>query len=111
MAKFIKLNIGDKDYFLGFPTRLSVRRAEQHGLDITKIKGVLSIADNVFYTALLEKQPKMTAKEADGLIDLLMEEGKYDYNEIIAELTNEVTLFYKTQEGQKKYETFETVEM
>jgi hypothetical protein len=111
MSKYIKIEVKGKEYLLGFGTRASVKRAEKNGLDLFHSKGVLTDADNIIYTSMLDKQPEMTQEEADEIITDMIEEGEYDYTELTAALSEQISSFFDLKKKSKKGKKIEFVEM
>lgn len=101
MSKFIKIEVGDKEYSLGFPTRKDAVRAEFEGLDITNAGKVLSLSETLFYAGLLAKNPLMTREEAIEILEQYLTEGG-EIEEITQFLINEYTAFIKSPDGKKK---------
>lgn len=110
MSEFIKLEINKKTYLLGFPNRASIREAEKRGLKVQDYENTLSFADTLFYTSLLAKQPEITREEADKLIDELVEEDNYNYQDVVTELGKLYMGFYGNPEkAEKKHKKIEIV--
>lgn len=65
--------------------------------------------DKLFYTALLNKQPNITEKQAEEIQTKYIEEGG-DINEITKFLSEQLTSFFKSQNGEKT-KTFQEVEI
>lgn len=101
MSKLMKIEIGDKEYTLGYPTRKDAIKAEANGLDITNAGKILSLSEVLFYTGLLAKQPDITKKVSDELLERYLEEGG-ELEEITQFLINEYTAFIKSPDGKKK---------
>lgn len=100
--KAMKIEIEGKEYTLGFFTRTDAKRAESKGLEITKgEEKPLSFYDKLFWTGLLAKQPHITEKQAEDLIEKYMAEGG-DSEEIVKFLTEQLVSFFKSQNGSKK---------
>lgn len=101
MSKLIKIEIDNKEYLLGYPTRKDAIKAEANGLDITNAGKVLMLTEVLFYTGLLAKQPQITREEAIELLDKYLEEGG-EIEEVVQFLMNEYVAFTKSPEGKKK---------
>lgn len=101
MSRFLKIEIGEKEYSLGFPTRKDAMRAEMEGLDITNAGKILSLSETLFYAGLLARNPLMTREEANALLDQYLAEGG-ELEEITQFLINEYTAFIKSPAGKKK---------
>lgn len=100
--ELMKIEVGDKSYLLGFPTRTDALNAENNGLDIAGgINKVLTLTSKLFYTGLLAKQPNTTEEEAMDLLDAYVDEGG-DTEEITAFLANQITGFTKSPDGKTK---------
>ncbi len=101
MSKFMKIEVGDKEYSLGFPTRKDAVRAEIEGLDITNAGKVLSLSETLFYAGLLARNPLMTREEAIEILEQYLAEGG-EIEEITQFLISEYTAFIKSPDGKKK---------
>lgn len=101
MSRFMKIEVGDKEYSLGFPTRASAVKAEVEGLDITNAGKILSLTETLFYTGLLARNPLMTREEAIEILEKYAAEGG-ELEEITQFLINEYAAFIKSPDGKKK---------
>ncbi len=101
MSKFMKIEIGEKEYDLGFPTRKDAIRAEMEGLDVTNAGKILSLTEVLFYSGLLAKKPLMTREESNDLLEQYIAEGG-EIEEITQFLIKEYTAFIKSPDGKKK---------
>ena len=98
----MKIEVGDKEYTLGYPTRNDAKVAEQNGVDLINNGGkLITLNDKIFYTGLLANHPSMTEYEAINIMEKYKEEGG-DIDEIITFLTNEYMAFIKSPGGKKK---------
>ena len=97
----MKIEVGDKEYTLGYPTRKDAIKAEMNGLDITDAGKILSLTEILFYTGLLAKQPEITRDEAVELLEKYIVEGG-ETEEITQFLINEYVAFTKSPDGKKK---------
>lgn len=103
MSKLMKIEVGTKEYLLGYPTRKDAKIAEINGLDISEAGKVLLLTDTLFYTGLLAKQPEITREEAIELLEKYIAEGG-ETTEITQFLINEYVAFTKSPDGKKKKE-------
>lgn len=111
MSRVMKIEVGDKEYTLGFPTRKDAKRAEDRGLDLATNNGkVITVMDKVFYTGLLAKHPSMTEYEAEKLYEKYREEGG-DINEVIQFLVDEYLGFSKSPEANTVKKKAKIIEM
>jgi len=101
MSKLMKIEIENKEYILGYPTRKDAIKAEMNGLDVTEAGKILSLSETLFFTGLLAKQPDISRKKADELLDKYLEEGG-ELEEITQFLINEYSAFIKSPNGKKK---------
>ena len=100
MSKLMEIEVKDKKYLLGYPTRRDAIRAENAGLDIVNIK-LLSMQEVLFYSGLLAKQPDIERDEAFKLMETYQAEGG-DLEEITKFLTEQYVAFTKSPDGMKK---------
>ena len=100
MSKLLEIEVKGKTYLLGYPTRKDAVRAENAGLDVTNIK-ILSMTEVLFYSGLLAKQPTISRKEANEIMDNYLAEGG-DLEEITKFLTEQYVAFTKSPDGMKK---------
>ena len=102
MSKLIEIEVKDKKYILGFPTRRDALRAEEKGLDVVNDnKKVITLTSKLFYTGLLAKQPQITEEEAMELMQQYIDEGG-EIEEIIQFLTEQFVAFIQSPTGKKK---------
>lgn len=101
-SKLIEIEVKDKKYVLGYPTRRDAIIAENHGLDVIGDSGkILALSSKLFYTALLAKQPKITEEKASMIMeDYIDEDG--DIDEIIQFLSEQYMAFIKSPDGKTK---------
>jgi len=113
MANFIKITVKGKDYLLGYPNRRSVARCEEiTGLKLMKIEdNLISSGDKIFYGALLEKQPKTTQEEAYQIIEDLIDEDEYSYEDIYTMLVEEIIKKVGVKDTTKKHKALQIVKM
>lgn len=97
----MKIEVGEKEYTLGYPTRKDAKNAEINGLDITNAGKVLILTETLFYTGLLAKQPEITREEAEELLEKYIAEGG-EAEEITQFLISEYVAFTKSPDGKKK---------
>ena len=100
MSKLMEIEIKDKKFLLGYPTRKDAIKAENSGLDIVNIK-LLSMQEVLFYSGLLAKQPNIERDEALELMETYQAEGG-DLEEITKFLTEQYVAFTKSPDGKKK---------
>ncbi len=62
---------------------------------------MLTFIDKLFYTALLAKQPTITEKQAEEILNKYIEDGG-DINEISKFLSDQITSFFKSPDGASK---------
>lgn len=102
MSKIMKIDVGEKEYTLGYPTRKDAKIAEDKGLDLVNNGGkLITLNDKIFYTGLLAKHPSVTEYEAEKIMEqYVKEEG--DLDEVITFLTEQYMAFMKSPDGKKK---------
>lgn len=101
-SRLIEIEVKDKKYILGYPTRKDAIIAENCGLDVIGDNGkILTLSSKLFYTALLAKQPKITEEGASMIMQDYIDEGG-DIDEIIQFLTEQYVAFIKSPDGKKK---------
>lgn len=100
MSKLMKIDIENKEYILGYPTRKDAINAELNGLDITNAGKVLILTETLFYTGLLAKQPNINREEAVELLEKYIAEGG-ETEEITQFLLSEYMAFTKSPDGKK----------
>ena len=109
--KGIKVEVKGKEYVLGFQNRESVRRAEGLGVNILNPDKIATFSDNLFYAAMLDKQPKTTKPVCEDVIQGIIDEhGINYYNEVVLKLSELMRLFYGDQ-ADKRQKKIELVEM
>jgi len=102
MKELLEIEIGDKKYILGYPTRKDALTAELHGLDMLNAGGrILTLASKLFYTGLLAKQPKITEEQALDLMQQYIDEGG-EIDEITQFLAEQFVAFIKSPDGTAK---------
>lgn len=100
--KLLEIEVKDKTYLLGFPTRKDAIRAEEEGLDVINgTSKLLSFSTKLFYTALLAKQPLIKEDKAEEIMQDYIDEGG-DLEEIITFLSEQYVGFTKSQKKKKK---------
>lgn len=99
-SKLLKIEIGNKEYLLGYPTRKDAKNAEINGLDITDSGKIIILTETLFYTGLLAKQPNIKRKEAIELLEKYIDEGG-ETGEITKFLINEYVAFTKSPDVKK----------
>lgn len=101
-SKLAKIEVGDKELLLGFPTRRDALIAEQHGLDVINDGGkIVTLSSKLFATGLLAKQPEISDEEAMDIMQQYIDEGG-EIDEIIQFLTEQYMAFMKSPNGKKK---------
>lgn len=109
--KGIKVEVKGKEYILGFQNRASARRAEGLGVNILNPDKVATFSDNLFYAAILDKQPNTTKAVCEDIIQEIIDEyGVNYYNEVVVQLADYLRLFYGDQADKRK-KKIEIVEM
>lgn len=102
MNKVMVIEVGEKEYKLGFPNRMAIKKAEAKGMNIVEAsEKLVTSMDKIFYGGLLAYQPEMTESKANELLEQYIEEGG-DINEIIPFLTEQYWAFLKSPDGKKK---------
>lgn len=97
----MKIDVGGKEYTLGYPTRKDAVNAEINGLDITNAGKVISLTETLFYTGLLAKHPEITREESVELLEQYIAEGGAT-EDITQFLLSEYVAFTKSPNGKKK---------
>lgn len=100
-SRLIKIEVGNKEYVLGYPTRKDAVNAEINGLDITNAGKILSLTETLFYTGLLAKQSNITREESVELLEKYIAEGG-ETEEITQFLISEYMAFTKSPDGKNK---------
>ena len=113
MAFHISITVKGKDDLLGYPNRKSVVRCEDvTGLQLAKVAdSLVSSTDKIFYGALLEKQPNITEEEAYQIIEDLIDEDVYSYEEISTMLMEEIVKKVGVRDTTKKHKALQIVKM
>lgn len=102
MSKIMVIEVGEKEYKLGFPNRMAVKNAEAKGMSIVEGTDKLVTAmDKIFYGGLLAYQSEITEEEALEVLEAYLAEGG-DINEVIPFLTEQYMAFLKSPNGKKK---------
>ena len=110
-SKIMKIQVGDKEYKLGYPTRKDAKIAEANGVDLVNNGGkLITLNDKLFFTGLLANHPSMTEYEAIGIMEAYKQEGG-DVDEIIKFLTEEYMAFLKSPEEEKIKKKAKIIEM
>ena len=99
--KYAVIEVGEKEYKLGFPTRKDAKIAEEHGLTLNNLDKAITIQDIVFYTGLLSNHPSMTPYEAERIAEQYESEDG-DLEEIREFLVNQYKTFIQSPDGAKK---------
>lgn len=101
MAKFIKLELGEKVYYIGFSCRASVLKAEDEGfmetLEMVDKKPVLGSAKILQY-GLMEKHPGITLDECNEIMEEIAKYNIEHPNEVIrvGDITQHIMEAYYT---------------
>ena len=101
MAKFIKLELGEKSYLIGFSCRASVLKAEDAGfmetLETIDKKPVLGSA-KILYYGLMEKQPEITLDDCNNILEEIAQYNIEHPNEVIrvGDITQHIMEAYYT---------------
>lgn len=96
------IEIEGKEYKLGYPTRKSIKIAEQEGLDVINDMGkVVSMTDKLFYTGLLAFQENITEEQAEELLAKYIEE-EGNSEEILDFLSKQYMGFIKSPKAKKR---------
>ena len=111
MSRIMKIQVGDKEYKLGYPTRKDAKIAEANGVDIVNNGGkMITLNDKLFFTGLLANHPSTTEYEAIGIMEAYKKEGG-DINEVINFLTEEYMAFFYSSEEEKIKKRAKIIEM
>lgn len=98
----MKIEVGSKEYILGYPTRQDAKIAESKGVDLVNNGGkLITLNDKIFWTGLLAKHPSTTEYEAIKIMEKYKEE-EGDIDEVISFLTEQYLAFIKSPDGKKK---------
>ncbi len=96
------IEIENKEYKLGYPTRKDAVNAERHGLRLLQLENSpLAVTEQLFYTGLLANHPSMTEDEAERLLSKYIEEDG-DIGEINEFLIKQYSAFQQSPNGKKK---------
>lgn len=96
------IEIEDKEYKLGYPTRKDAVNAERHGLRLLQLENSpLTVSQQLFYTGLLANHPSITEEEAETLLAKYIEEGG-EVGEINGFLIKQYSAFQQSPNGKKK---------
>lgn len=111
MAKAKKIEVEGKEYILAFPNRKDAENAERLGfcLNLMETQPLIQM-DKLFHSALLAKQPRITAEMAIDIREKYQEEGG-DIGDINSFLIEQYMGFFKLQNGKKKTKKAETIEI
>ena len=97
------IEVGKKEYKLGFPNRKAIKEAEAKGMNI--IEGgdgkLVTAMDKIFYGGLLAYQPDITEEKATEILEQYISEDG-DVDEIMPFLTEQYMAFLKSPDGKKK---------
>lgn len=100
-SKLLEIEVKEKKYILGYPTRKDALIAERCGLDVVKDGGkILTLSSKLFYTGLIAKQPNITEEEALEIMEQYIDEGG-EIDEIVQFLTEQFVAFIKSPDGKK----------
>lgn len=101
MAKFIKLELNEKEYLIGFSCRASVLKAEDMGfmevLESIDKKPVIGSA-KILHFGLMEKQPDLTLDDCNNILEEIAKYNVEHPNEIIrvGDITQHILEAYYT---------------
>lgn len=99
--EMLEIEVGEKNYKLGFPTRNDAKIAEDNGLRILQLDNKpIEVTDKLFFTGLLAKQPSMTEKEAQNILEQYIKEGG-EIGEINTFLIKQYMAFQQSPNGKK----------
>lgn len=96
----MKIEVGENEYLLGFPTRKDAKIAEMKGLNLIETSQTLVLADKLFYTGMLAKQPKTTEEEAEKIEEQFIEEGGM-LEDVISFLSQQYLAFIQSPAPKK----------
>ena len=98
----LEIEIGEKTYKLGYPTRKDAKIAEDKGLRLLQIENKpIEVTEKLFYTGLLAKHPTTTEDEAEKLLNQYISEGG-EIGEINEFLIKQYSAFQQSPNGKKK---------
>ena len=96
------IEIEEKEYKLGYPTRKDAVNAEKSGLRLLQLENSpLLVSEQLFYTGLLANHPSTTPDEAGRLLGKYIEEGG-GVAEINEFLIKQYSAFQQSPNGKKK---------
>ena len=96
------IEIEEKEYKLGYPTRKDAINAENHGLRLLQLENSpLAVSEQLFYTGLLANHPSITSDEASRLLGKYIEEGG-EIGKINEFLIKQYSAFQQSPDGKKK---------
>lgn len=120
MARFMKLEVNNKEYLIGFSNRMSALKAEKQGLYNAIQNLETSPLDSYFKLlklGLMDKQPTITNDEVNEILEGITAnnddestEEAINFGDISKFLIEEYMAFLSTQ-GKKKTKKLEIVEM
>lgn len=111
MAKAKKIEVEGKEYILAFPTRKDAENAERLGFCLTLMETQPLIQmDKLFHSALLAKQPDITADEATEIREKFQEENG-DIGDVNSFLVQQYMVFFKSPDGKKKMKKAKIIEI
>lgn len=100
--EMIEIEVGDKTYKLGYPTRKDAKIAEDRGLQLLQLENKpLVVTGKLFYTGLLSAQPLITEEKAEEIMNQYIEEGGI-IGEINEFLIKQYSAFQQSPTGKKK---------
>ena len=100
--EMLEIEIGEKAYKLGFPTRKDAKIAEDNGLRLLQLENKpIEVTEKLFFTGLLAKQPSITENEAEKLLNQYVEEGG-ELGETNEFLIKQYSAFQQSPNGKKK---------
>lgn len=100
--EMLEIEIGEKTYKLGYPTRKDAKIAEDKGLRLLQIENKpIEVTEKLFYTGLLAKHPTTTEDESEKLLNQYISEGG-EIGEINEFLIKQYSAFQQSPNGKKK---------
>lgn len=100
--EMLEIEVGEKTYKLGYPTRKDAKIAENNGLRLLQLEEKpIGVTEKLFFTGLLAKHPSTTEAEAEKLLNQYIEEGG-EVREINEFLTKQYLAFQQSPDGKKK---------
>lgn len=99
-SKYITIEIGEKEYKLGYPTRRDAVKAEDEGLSLLDGK-LVKLQTKLFYTAMKTFNPFLKEEDAEKLLEQYIDEGG-DIEEVNTFLSDQYRNFLQPQDGKKK---------